>query len=51
MQASKHGLPAVNRLMGDIEALIIRSLLACQQVVIQDRHSFELYGYDVLWDE
>ncbi|KAA0169804.1 hypothetical protein FNF27_06828 [Cafeteria roenbergensis] len=49
--ASKHGLPAVNRLMGDIEALIIRSLLACQQVVIQDRHSFELYGYDVLWDE
>jgi len=44
-------MPAVNRLMGDIEALIVRSLLACQQAVIQDRHSFELYGYDVLWDE
>jgi hypothetical protein len=51
LQASKHGLPVVNRLMGDIEALIVRSLLACQPVIIQDRHCFELYGYDVLWDE
>ena len=31
--------------------LIIRSLLAVQNVIIHDKHCFELYGYDIMIDE
>ncbi|KAJ0396842.1 hypothetical protein P43SY_001789 [Pythium insidiosum] len=48
--ASQHGLAAVDQLFHDIQMVITRSLLAVQQVVIQDKHCFELYGYDVLVD-
>ncbi|RLN61866.1 hypothetical protein BBJ29_004228 [Phytophthora kernoviae] len=47
---SKHGHEAVDRLFLAIESLITRSLLAVQPTIIQDRHCFELYGYDVLID-
>ncbi|KAF1783005.1 putative tubulin polyglutamylase TTLL9 [Phytophthora cactorum] len=35
---------------GHESSLITRSLLAVQPTIIQDRHCFELYGYDVLID-
>eukprot|EP00644_Phytophthora_capsici_P012364 jgi/Phyca11/10089/fgenesh1_pm.PHYCAscaffold_46_\ len=47
---SKHGQEAVDHLFGAIQSLITRSLLAVQPTIIQDRHCFELYGYDVLID-
>lgn len=47
---SKHGQEAVDRLFFSIQSLITRSLLAVQPTIIQDRHCFELYGYDVLID-
>ena len=31
--------------------IILRSLLAVQQVMINDKHCFELYGYDVIIDQ
>lgn len=40
----------MERLFAEIQDLITRSLQSVQQAIIQDRHSFELYGYDVLID-
>jgi tubulin polyglutamylase TTLL9 len=37
-------------MFADIQNLIIRALLAVQPAMINDRHAFELYGYDVLID-
>ncbi|KAI9345289.1 tubulin-tyrosine ligase family-domain-containing protein [Obelidium mucronatum] len=47
---SKHGAQAVNTLFTDMEALVVRSLLSVQKVMIHDKHCFELYGYDILID-
>ncbi|KAI9993227.1 hypothetical protein PInf_015298 [Phytophthora infestans] len=47
---SKYGQDAVDQLFLAIQSLITRSLLAVQPTIIQDRHCFELYGYDVLID-
>ena len=76
--ASKHGMPAADKLMSDMQArtqcvmnrrlflshtdigavlavrveqnVILRSLLAVNKVLIHDRHCFEMYGYDMLFD-
>ena len=33
------------------QAIIIRALLSVQKIMISDKHCFELYGYDVLFDD
>mmetsp|Transcript_60792 Transcript_60792/g.144845 ORF Transcript_60792/g.144845 Transcript_60792/m.144845 type:complete len:452 (+) Transcript_60792:109-1464(+) len=38
----------VNGLFNAIQELVIYSLLAVQKVMIQDKHCFELYGYDIM---
>ena len=38
------------RLFHGIDQLIIHSLKAVQNVMVNDRHCFECYGYDVLID-
>jgi len=48
---TRHSSSEVGKLFEDIQDLIIRSLLSVQQTMIQDKHSFELYGYDVLFDQ
>ena len=48
---SCHGLEATDRLFNEIQDIVIRSLLSVQNVVINDKQCFELYGYDVLIDE
>eukprot|EP00397_Hematodinium_sp_SG-2012_P022549 GEMP01023372.1.p1 GENE.GEMP01023372.1~~GEMP01023372.1.p1 ORF type:complete len:345 (+),score=73.64 GEMP01023372.1:533-1567(+) len=44
------GAQHVNAMFLDIENLIIQSLLSVQKVMINDKHCFELYGYDILLD-
>ena len=48
---ARHGKEAATKCYLGMQDLIVRSLLAVQKSMINDRHSFELYGYDVLFDE
>ena len=45
---SKYGVQKVNELFFNIQLICIRSLLAVQKVIINDKHSFEMYGFDIL---
>eukprot|EP00164_Ancoracysta_twista_P000760 GFYU01001001.1.p1 GENE.GFYU01001001.1~~GFYU01001001.1.p1 ORF type:complete len:410 (+),score=100.27 GFYU01001001.1:106-1335(+) len=47
---SKHGQDAVNDLYYEIQQLVIRSLMGVQKVMINDKHCFELYGFDIIID-
>lgn len=47
---TKHGEERVNKLFKDIQDVIIRSLICVQNVMINDKHCFELYGYDIMID-
>lgn len=45
------GEAASNKVFGDIQVLILKTLQAVQKIVINDKHCFELYGYDILIDD
>ena len=47
---TKHGAEATSELFNGIQNLIIRALLAVQPAMINDKHCFELYGYDIMID-
>mmetsp|Transcript_90330 Transcript_90330/g.254965 ORF Transcript_90330/g.254965 Transcript_90330/m.254965 type:complete len:443 (-) Transcript_90330:77-1405(-) len=47
---STQGKAASDKLQSDMEAIIIHSLKAVQNVMINDRHCFEMYGFDILVD-
>ena len=47
----KFGIGPTDQLFNDIEQLCIHSLLAVQKVMINDKHCFEMYGYDILIDD
>ncbi len=44
------GKAAVDKLFDDINWIFLQALKSVQNVMINDRHSFELYGFDVLID-
>jgi len=48
---SRYGIAAVDKLFHDIQMIIIRSLQSVQQVMISDKHCFELYGFDIMFDD
>lgn len=48
---SKHGREETDKCFSHIQEIVVRSLLAVQKTIIQDKHCFELYGYDILIDE
>ena len=41
----------VNQCFFEIQEVILKSLMAVQKVVMNDKHCFELYGYDILIDD
>ncbi|KAG9394015.1 Tubulin-tyrosine ligase/Tubulin polyglutamylase [Carpediemonas membranifera] len=45
-----HGTQAVDQAFVDIQVLVVRSLQAVAGRMINDKHCFELYGYDVMLD-
>eukprot|EP00002_Diphylleia_rotans_P011928 TRINITY_DN2346_c0_g1_i11.p1 TRINITY_DN2346_c0_g1~~TRINITY_DN2346_c0_g1_i11.p1 ORF type:complete len:435 (+),score=83.57 TRINITY_DN2346_c0_g1_i11:131-1306(+) len=47
---SLKGKEATDKLFQDINFTIIHSLKACQNVMINDKHCFECYGYDIMID-
>jgi tubulin polyglutamylase TTLL9 len=48
---SKYGREKVNQLFNDIQDIVLKSLFSVQKVIVNDRHCFELYGYDILIDD
>jgi len=48
---SKYGNEAVSECFFLIQDLIIKTLQSVQKIVTQDKHCFELYGFDVLIDD
>jgi tubulin polyglutamylase TTLL9 len=41
----------VDRLFYDIQQTVLRCLLSVQTIMMNDKHCFELYGFDILFDD
>jgi tubulin polyglutamylase TTLL9 len=48
---SKFSRSRVNQLFIDIQEIVLKSIICVQKVIVNDRHCFELYGYDILIDD
>uniref|UniRef100_A0A3B4YWY8 Tubulin--tyrosine ligase-like protein 9 n=1 Tax=Seriola lalandi dorsalis TaxID=1841481 RepID=A0A3B4YWY8_SERLL len=48
---AKHGREMVETLFKEMDNIFVRSLQSVQKVIINDKHCFELYGYDILLDQ
>ncbi len=47
---ANHGIEAVEQMFHLMDDIFIKSLQSVQKTIINDKHCFELYGYDVLLD-
>lgn len=47
---AKHGTEAVDTCFSLMDDIFIKSLQSVQKTIINDKHCFELYGYDILLD-
>lgn len=47
----KFGVQVTDRLFFEMQELIINSLISVQKVMINDKHAFEMYGYDIMIDD
>ncbi|KAK2851251.1 hypothetical protein Q5P01_007527 [Channa striata] len=48
---AKHSRETVETLFKEMDNIFVRSLQSVQKVIINDKHCFELYGYDILLDQ
>eukprot|EP01029_Cantina_marsupialis_P006361 TRINITY_DN169984_c0_g1_i1.p1 TRINITY_DN169984_c0_g1~~TRINITY_DN169984_c0_g1_i1.p1 ORF type:complete len:398 (+),score=63.25 TRINITY_DN169984_c0_g1_i1:91-1284(+) len=46
-----HGKAAVVRLWEDIKQVVVQTLKSVQSIIINDKHCFECYGYDIIIDK
>ena len=49
--SAKFGIERVDALFFEIQSIITKSLQSVQHIMIQDKHCFELFGYDVIIDD
>ncbi|KAK2166602.1 hypothetical protein LSH36_37g03006 [Paralvinella palmiformis] len=47
---AKHGLEQVKKCFQLMDDIFVHTLLSVQKIMINDKHCFELYGYDILLD-
>ncbi|CAF3452230.1 unnamed protein product [Rotaria sp. Silwood1] len=47
---AKHGHEIVDIMLKQMDDIFIKSLQSVQKIMINDKHCFELYGYDILLD-
>jgi len=47
---AKHGPEVVKHLFQQIDEIFIKSLQSVQRIIINDKHCFELYGFDIMFD-
>ena len=45
-----HGLEPVEHMFRQMDEIFVKSLQSVQKIIINDKHCFELYGYDILLD-
>eukprot|EP00518_Triparma_eleuthera_P019630 CAMPEP_0197548572 /NCGR_PEP_ID=MMETSP1320-20131121/2665_1 /TAXON_ID=91990 /ORGANISM="Bolidomonas sp., Strain RCC2347" /LENGTH=444 /DNA_ID=CAMNT_0043108609 /DNA_START=118 /DNA_END=1448 /DNA_ORIENTATION=- len=48
---SRYGVATVDRLYNEMQQVVMRSLFSVQNIMMNDKHCFELYGFDVLFDD
>jgi len=48
---AKHGSKRIERMFDEMNEIFVKSLQSVQKNIINDKHCFELYGYDVLLDD
>ena len=48
---AKHGHETVKRLFQQMDDIYIKSLQSVQKLIINDKHCFELYGFDIMFDD
>ena len=47
---TKFNITKIEKLFDDIQDIIIRSFICVSQSMMQDKHSYEIYGFDLLFD-
>ena len=47
---AKHGPEEVKRIYQQMDEIFIKSLQSVQKIIINDKHCFELYGFDIMFD-
>lgn len=48
---SRYGQEKVSQAFTEMQDLIIKSLQSVQKSIINDKHCYELYGFDILFDD